>query len=58
MFWLNDNNIPRVIAQLGGMYTALYLPCEGREIILDRPLTQVKHIKISKKRKFSSEGTI
>ncbi|MCD7460790.1 hypothetical protein HAX54_044426 [Datura stramonium] len=46
----NNNNIPSVIPQVGfgedGVYTTLPLPCEGREAISNRPLAQIKHIKI------------
>ena len=33
------------------VYAALPLPCEGREVVSYRPLHQIKHIKINKRRK-------
>lgn len=43
--------MPSVISQVGfeenGAHTALLLPCEGKEVVSDRPLSQVKHNKIT-----------
>lgn len=40
------------------MYAVVDQLCEGRMVVFDKPLNQVKHIQISKKRKYNSKETI
>lgn len=54
--WWIIYNIPSTIPQVGfgegSVCTTLPLPCEGKEVVSDTPLAQVKHCKIKQEMKY------